>query len=143
MKPINQQSIRWKAGTFAVLVALLSGCGGDLKVAPVTGTVTLDGKPLERASVLFQPEKGGRPSFGVTDANGKFTLAYSMNEQGAEVGSATVKITTKLQAESADGDYRENAPRAAERVPARYSKEPLKVTVEPKSNTIDLVLSTK
>ena len=140
---MNQQTSHWKAGTFAVLGALLSGCGGDLKVAPVTGTVTLDGKPLEWASVLFQPEEGGRPSFAVTNADGKYTLAYSMNEQGAEVGSATVKIMTKLQGESADGEYRENAPRAAERVPARYAKDPLKVTVEAKNNTIDLVLSTK
>lgn len=119
--------------------ALLMGCGGDMKVAPVSGIVTLDGKPLDRASVVFKPEAGGRPSFGVTDAEGRFSLAYSMNEDGAEVGPAIVTISTKLQAEGAA----ENAPRATERVPARYAKRPLKVTVEAKSNELELGLTTK
>ena len=122
---------------------VLWGCGGDMKVAPVSGTVTLDGEPLERASVLFQPDAGGRPSFGVTDKSGRYTLAYSMHENGAEVGPCTVKITTKLQADTGDDEYRENAPRAAEKVPARYAKEPVKVTVEPKSNAIDIELTSK
>jgi hypothetical protein len=129
-----------------IVVALaggLPGCGGEMKVAPVAGTVTLDGQPLERASVLFQPDHGGRPSFAVTDPSGNYRLLYSMNEEGAEVGAATVKITTRLQAEDANGEYRDNAPRATERVPARYAKEPVKVTVEPKSNTINIDLTSK
>ncbi len=120
---------------------LLPGCGGELKVAPVSGTVTLDGQPLERASVLFQPEGGGRPSFGVTDGNGYYTLSYSMHEAGAEVGKAKVQITTRLQAEDPSGEYRDNAPRAPERVPARYAKEPVTVDVKSKSNIIDITLT--
>jgi hypothetical protein len=110
-----------------------------MKVAPVSGVVTLDGKPLDRASVVFKPEAGGRPSFGVTDEQGRFTLAYSMDEDGAEVGSATVTVSTKLQAEGAA----ENAPRGAERVPVRYAKKPLRVTVEAKANQMELGLTTK
>jgi hypothetical protein len=125
------------------ITTLLLGCGGEMKVAPVSGIVTLDGKPLDRASVVFKPEEGGRPSFGVTDSKGRFSLAYSMNEDGAEVGPCTVTISTKLQSESTDGNYRENAPRAAERVPARYAKSPLKVTVEAKSNEIELGLTSQ
>jgi hypothetical protein len=125
--------------SLVAMAALLSGCGGEMKVAPVSGVVTLDGKPLDRASVVFKPEAGGRPSFGVTDENGRFSLAYSMNEDGAEVGPATVTISTKLQVEGAD----ENRPRAAERVPARYAKRPLKVTVEAKKNEVELGLTTK
>jgi len=121
------------------LASLLTGCGGEMKVAPVSGVVTLDGKPLDRASVVFKPEAGGRPSFGVTDEQGRFTLAYSMDEDGAEVGSATVTVSTKLQAEGAA----ENAPRGAERVPVRYAKKPLRVTVEAKANQMELGLTTK
>jgi len=122
-------------------LGLLQGCGGDMKVAPVSGTITLDGQPLDQASVVFQPDQGGRPSFGVTDKDGAYTLAYSMNEGGAEVGPCAVKITTRLQGEDPSGEYRDNAPRAAERVPARYAKTPVKVTVESKSNTIDIELT--
>jgi len=136
MTVLNQ--FRWIA--FPALMVLFTGCGGEMKVAPVSGTVTLDGKPLDRASVVFKPEAGGRPSFGVTDADGRFTLAYSMNEDGAEVGPCTVTISTRLQAESAE---LESAPRAKERVPARYAKSPLRVTVEQKKNDVELGLTTK
>ena len=135
---------RWIAVFSVAFPAFLVGCGGDMKVAPVAGTVTLDGEPLERASVLFQPDKGGRPSYAVTDKSGYYSLLYSMNENGAEVGPATVKVTTRLAAaDTSGGDIKDNAPRAPEKVPARYAKDPVKVTVEPKSNTIDIALKTK
>lgn len=108
-----------------------------MKVAPVSGTITLDGQPLERASVLFLPDKG-RPSFSVTDNRGYYTLIYSMNNNGAEVGPCTVKITTKLPPAGTDDDDAKPAP---EKVPTRYAKEPVKVTVEPKSNKIDIALT--
>lgn len=118
------------------------GCGGDLKVAPVSGTVTLDGSPLERASVLFEPDKG-RPSFGVTDGQGRYTLNYSMNERGAEVGACTVKISTAVQSEEDEGKAPKKGQDFGNKVPARYAKDPVKVTVEPKSNTINIALTTK
>lgn len=127
----------------AILCLSLVGCGSDMKVAPVSGTVTLDGAPLAKASVLFQPDAGGRPSFGVTDQNGKYTLAYSMHEQGAEVGSCTVKISTKMQPEDSDGSDKPNNKASPERIPSRYEKEPVVVKVEPKPNTIDIALTTK
>jgi hypothetical protein len=130
---------RFQSIGLLAVAALLAGCGGEMKVAPVSGVVTLDGRPLDRASVVFKPEAGGRPSFGVTDEQGRFILAYSMNEDGAEVGPATVMISTKLQAEGAA----ENAPRAAERVPVKYAKKPLRVTVEAKKNEVELGLTTK
>jgi hypothetical protein len=117
-----------------LLMVVGSGCG-DMKVAPVRGVVTLDGKPLSRASVTFQPEAGGRPSFGVSDENGNYRLGYSMNEEGAEIGNCKVRITTALE----QGE--EGSKRAAEKVPAKYFKEPLVVAVEPKSNTINLELT--
>jgi len=137
------RSLLSRVVTLFAISCVLAGCGGEMKVAPVAGTVTLDGEPLDRASVLFQPDKGGRPSFGVTDDSGRYTLAYSMNERGAEVGPCTVKVTTRLAKEEASGEYKDNAPKAPERVPARYVKSPVKVTVEPKSNTIDIALTTK
>ncbi len=138
--------VRHPLGVFglSLLCASLSSCGSsDMKVAPVSGTVTLDGEPLGRASVVFQPDAGGRPSFGVTDENGKYTLNYNMHEGGAEVGSCTVKISTRVQETDPDGNYDDDAKLMPERVPAKYAKEPVVVTVESKSNTIDIALTTK
>jgi hypothetical protein len=127
-----------------LLCVLSGGCGKEMKVAPVSGTVTLDGAPLDRASVMFLPAAGGRPSFGVTDEQGRFTLDYSMDQMGAEVGQCDVKISTKMQAADDADDEGKFAP---ERVPKRYlgdkPQEPIIVTVEPKDNTIDIALTTK
>ena len=69
---------------------VLSGCGGGGadpgKGVPVSGTVTLDGKPLEGASVTFM--SGTFAGFGVTDAQGKYRLV-----QGALPGSNKVVIS--------------------------------------------------
>src|SRR5689334_17675559 len=103
---MSMNPLRRRCSLFSVVLpaVLFLGCGGDMKVAPVAGTVTLDGEPLERASVLFQPDKGGRPSYGVTDKSGRYSLLYSMSENGAEVGPATVKVTTRLAAEDPSGN---------------------------------------
>src|SRR4029453_18299896 len=95
---MTQRNLHW-----VLLAALaLSGCGkSKLTVAPVSGTVTLDGAPLAAASVMFQPKDGGRPSFGVTNAQGHYILEYSMSELGAKVGPCTVRITTENRGDGA------------------------------------------
>jgi hypothetical protein len=114
----------------------LSGCGNsNLSVAPVSGTVTLDGTPLKKASVTFQPKDGGRPSFGVTNDQGRYVLEYSLNELGAKVGICTVRITTESRGD--DGKV------TKEMVPKRYTTSPIEVKVESKSNTIDIGLTSK
>src|SRR5262245_1264000 len=66
------------------------GCGGGLK--SVEGLVTLDGVPVEGASVSFTPEGEGQPAFGVTDSNGKFVL-QTINKAGANPGTYKVTVT--------------------------------------------------
>jgi len=73
-------------------------------LVPVSGTVTLDGKPLANASIQFLPipEPGAKPNLflstpvGMTDANGKYELLYCvLNEKriyGAPLGKHIVKI---------------------------------------------------
>jgi hypothetical protein len=71
----------------------LAGCGGGgPQVAPVTGRVTLDGRPLELADVTFQPDGSQRPSVGRTDADGRYALAYKRGQSGAIVGNHSVRI---------------------------------------------------
>ena len=85
----------------AVGVMLAAGCGGDSKYVPVSGVVTLNGKPYAGAVVTFQPEGGkgnnnpGRGSVGVTDAQGRFTLATDDGNNGAVIGTHQIKIRTQ------------------------------------------------
>ena len=118
-------------------IALL-GCGHpNMNVAPVSGIVTLDGAPLKRASVTFEPKDGGRPSFGVTNEQGRYILEYSMNELGAKVGVCSVRITTENRGDDS------GTKATKELVPKTYRTTPLEVQVESKKNTIDIALSSK
>jgi hypothetical protein len=122
---------------FVLLSGLaLSACSKEnITVAPVSGTITLDGVPLKAASVTFQPKDGGRPSFGVTNDQGRYVLEYSIDELGAKVGACTVRITTLRGSDDAGGKP------TKELVPKRYFNTPLEVQVEPKPNTIDIALT--
>ena len=75
------------------LVISCIGCSGDSRVAVVRGTVTLDGEPVPEASLTFMPKDGGRPAFGITDANGAFTLTTFGENDGAIPGMHSVTIT--------------------------------------------------
>ena len=63
------------------------GCGqSGPAVENVQGVVTLDGTPLEGATVFFSPKgTGGISAAGLTQADGSFTL----NAKGAKPGAGT------------------------------------------------------
>lgn len=73
-------------------VALVA-CGGGSKLAEVEGVVKIDGKPAEKIRVEFTPEGEGPRSNGLTNAEGKFTLATENDSgPGAAVGSHKVTL---------------------------------------------------
>jgi hypothetical protein len=115
--------------------AALAGCGRPATppLGLVTGTVTLDGAPLADTLVLFTPEGPGRTSQAVTDAAGRYRLAYLRDIVGANVGRHVVRITTATE---------ENGGR--ERLPARYHRRSeLAADVQPGDNEIDFLLTAK
>jgi hypothetical protein len=84
----------------------LFGCGGRYKVAQVSGRVTLDGKPLTKASVTFVPlgtkdnQAPGPTAWGPTDSNGRYTLAIDPQRPGTVVGKCRVYISGVLPEQS-------------------------------------------
>jgi hypothetical protein len=112
------------------LVFLLSGCGKPYKVAPVSGKITLDGKPLAKATVSFVPlgtkenQAPGPTSHGGTDAEGRFSLSLSVTPPtpGSVVGKCRVFITT-LQSDPAADDRDAGGPvrRVKDKVPEKYN----------------------
>ena len=79
---------------YSLAVAILAaGCGPSRPTTmPVEGVVTLDGEPVEGASVMFAPEDGGRPALGVTDKGGKFALKTFEPGDGALPGKHQVTV---------------------------------------------------
>lgn len=128
-------------------VIAISGCGSDgPELTEVTGTVTLDGKPVAGATISFLPSgETGSPSYGKTDPQGKYELGYSFNAMGARLGSYNVEIaTSKLSKEEieeikASG---EEVPETSIAIPDKY-KAANALTAEVKSgpNVIDFALT--
>jgi len=63
----------------------------------VTGRITLDGQPLKNADIVFQPDDAKSPSYGRTDADGRYELGYKRGVLGARVGQHTVQISVSRE----------------------------------------------
>ena len=121
-----------------MLCLLVAGCGSENDLAKVEGKVTLNGRPLEGATVEFQPTAdGAAPSAGMTDAKGKYELMYTFDVPGAVSGEHVVSIRTAGTYFDDQGNELERE----ERVPAKYNERTeLKRTVEPGRNNFDFEL---
>jgi hypothetical protein len=78
-----------------ILLLAAAGCGGKYTPVPVSGVVTLDGKPVEGAVVTFYAigdAKEGRQAQGETDKNGAFSLTTLKEGDGALPGEYKVVI---------------------------------------------------
>ena len=126
------------AVVLAVSAAAVSGCGTrDVKLMPVAGVVTLDGNPVEGAYVTFRPQSG-RPSVGRTEADGRYTLAFTGKVKGALVGLHRVTVTTKQ-----DPDPDTGVEGAPERIPEWYNRRSeLEIEVTRDRKPYDLHLTT-
>lgn len=87
-----------RCGALIAMVVISIGCGGTKseapefvsRLVPVSGTISLDGEPLEGATVIFFPDvehPGGENASGQTDATGTYQLTTSIGGQGAQPGA--------------------------------------------------------
>ncbi len=82
----------------SLALVCFAGCGGATSDRPatyaVTGVVTLDGKPVEGATVTFNPEsRDGTAAFGRTGADGTYQLTTFEASDGALPGDYIVTVT--------------------------------------------------
>jgi hypothetical protein len=80
----------------AALAAFASGCGDDgPKLVPVSGVVTLNGKPLEGATISFVPDssnKEGLPGEDITGPQGNYK-AMTRGRSGLVPGKYKAVVT--------------------------------------------------
>ena len=128
----------------------LPGCGsGDQpELGQVSGTVTLDGKPLSGVAVVFHPESG-RPARGRTDLGGRYELTYIRDTMGTKVGRNRVEIAPNEEGEDEpespedvdDPNVKPPVRPGRPVVPARYNtRSELEADVKPGENTFDFPL---
>jgi len=125
---------QWSLNVVA-LSLFVTGCGpSGPEIAYVTGRVTMDGKPLANATVVFIPENG-RPAGARTDADGKYVLNFTEDRRGAIPGKNSIRITTQREG-SQDKDGK-TIPGSKETIPNRYNTaSELSFTVEPKKKNV-------
>lgn len=132
----------------AFVVTGLAGCGGPPADQPdlgeVTGKVTNGGSPLANALVTFTPVEKGRPSTATTAADGTYTLLYTAEANGAQIGEHTVTVSLVEQQqnyeEGEDGGDDEEEESADTGLPATASDGSIKKSVKAGPNTIDIAL---
>lgn len=145
---------------FILLVAafISSGCGLSQDnssfprpLKPVSGSISLDGKPLPGVVITFLPEQeGGSLSIGETDAQGVYRLSY-VGMPGCAPGDYTVVLSYKTLADGKplSNELRsglilpEEALKAPERMPAKYApgSSELKAAVPESGGVIDFKLT--
>jgi len=145
-----------------LLVIALVGClaaSGCKKTPPpiveAKGRITLNGKPLARASVQFIPElKDFGAEFNssaLTDEKGEFTLTCATNNQpGAVVATHRVLVTEYtpdnargMDAQSQERQAKHYASLTNRPIPEEYGNfttTPLRVTVEQGKSTYEVEL---
>ena len=142
-----------------ILAALIAaaGCGKGEGPVPLRGTVKLDGRPLQGATVHFiAPDPGGRDALGSTDADGAFRLSTFEPDDGAFPGSYKVIVRPATEAdpelaamtpaeamEAASAGRKVNRPPVA--LPPRYSQPGQTILVQdvPASKEVIFELQSK
>ncbi len=140
----------------AVIVFVMTGCGGGRDDAlpdlvPVSGTITLDGRPASGVAVVFSPSDStvGGVCHATSDENGHYELTDGQGDQGAQAGKFRVSCSKWVLPDGSDFKSETESPMevgARQLLPAKYSDEGssrLTATVSAGGGTIDFDLKSK
>lgn len=137
----------WLLALLAVACLSPACARHSLPLAPVTGSVTVGGRPVGQGRITFQPVDGRRPSSSRLAADGRYVLGTFAAGDGAVVGDHAVTIDARATdgpqpTSLADELERPNPQTSSVRwlVPERYasaSTSPLRATVGPGRNVLD------
>jgi len=135
----------------AGLALFFAGCSNEpYQVGQVSGRITVDGKPVENAGVMFQPVvrngniNPGPGSYGITDADGRYTLKLvGVERNGAAVGLHKVRVENYVPPGDPHDDRPIRLPRPAISIPAWYVRFDgiLEFDVKAGKNVADFPLS--
>lgn len=121
-------------------LAALAGCSDAVKLADVTGTVNVDGAPVEQGSISFFPVDGQGPTTGAEIAAGKYVSKAPLGDCKVEIRVPKIVGTKKLY-DTPDSPVQNVM---QEVLPAKYNQETeLRFDAQPGKNEKNWDLSTK
>lgn len=120
------------------------GCSGSDLGAEVSGTVTLDGKPVGPGTVVFAEASGAsNPSDGAIQPDGSYALKTA-NLPGIAPGKYRAAVTVFEDVKTAPGERSFALPKYV--TPEKYANldtSGLEYDVKPGKNPIDIALTAK
>ena len=120
-----------------IAFCLLAGCGPS--TGTVTGSITIDGQPLDSGVISFVPAEAGGDPATTNVAAGKYQLTTTAGKKFVQI-SAPIVVGKRKEYEG------EGAPLVEitdERLPPKYnSQTELNVEVKPGANAQDFALLT-
>lgn len=131
--------VGWLFG-LVVLLLTATGCGDGGNTALVTGTVTLDGQPVQAGMLLFVPIDGQSPTAGGEIKDGYYSARVPITTMRVSISAPRVVGTKKIY----DTPDSPEMPITEEALPARYNEETeLKIEVKRGTNQRDFELHSK
>lgn len=140
-------------GLILFSLSIVTGCKDRGRaIAPVSGQITLDGRPLAGGSIVCQPLAAttgsvntGKGSGAYCDADGRFQLKTLDGREGAIVGEHRVRIygPRAQNAPASDGD--KGGVKSSEVVPRKYNRDTELTLTVPAEGTdkANFILTTK
>jgi hypothetical protein len=131
-----------EGGAAALLVvALAIGCGGS--ESSVSGTISLDGKPLVGSetvlvTVMFYPEASGAPASAMLDGNGQYSVST-----GSQTGLPPGTYSVVVAAQEIVGSVSDGSKGMRNLAAPKYASPKtsgFKAEVKPGANTFDFDL---
>lgn len=119
-----------------MLLGVVVGCSDKEPLAPVTGQVFYNDKPLKFGAVMLQPPSGA-PSTAVIQPDGSFELETPGNGVGSRIGVNKVRVTCfESQRPDVSGKSSGEQSLGKSLIPRRYNSyaNGLTVEVKPSSN---------
>lgn len=131
------------ASRYWLLISLIScfalclGCGGDPNISIVSGTVTVDGEPLETGSILFVPVDGNSPTSGGEIAKGNYSVEVPVGTMKVALSAPKVIGKKKIYPTPESPEM----PITVEALPPQYNeRSELKIEVTPPTKQQDFHL---
>src|SRR5438094_463558 len=122
---------------FLLLFAALAGCSRGPALGTITGTVTLDGQPVDGGLIKFTPADGNSQPEDAPVTGGKYTLKMPVGEKKVQI------YWTKTSGGKVD-TASQGTERVVVLIPSKYNDETtLSYTVEKGQQTKDWALASK
>jgi hypothetical protein len=120
----------------SILAPLLSGCGAE-GMGQLSGTVNLDGKPLETGTITLIPVDGATATAGGEIKDGRYQVEAPLGTMKVSLSAPKVTGSKKLY----DTPDSPTMPITVEALPARYNQRTeLKVEIKSGANQKDFDL---